>query len=104
MFKLVQNCCLYLPPIQHGRLRMQEVSDIFISFYSVLKHEQTYFLLVSGSVELHEASSIHQNRVNGPISCAAWAPEAPPLFVGNILHLHGRNFFQSINLHHKSID
>ena len=76
---------------------MQKVSDIFISL-------STYFLLVSGSVELHEASPIRQNRLNGPILCTARAHEAPPLSVGNILHLHGRNFFQSINLHHKSID
>ena len=32
VFELVQNCCLYLPPTQHERLRMQNVSDILSPF------------------------------------------------------------------------
>ena len=38
VFELVQNCWLdLLLPTQHGPVRMQKLSDIVISFYSVLK-------------------------------------------------------------------
>ena len=37
VIELIQNRCLYLLPTQHGSLKMQKVSDHFISFYSVLQ-------------------------------------------------------------------
>ena len=37
MFELAQNFGQNLPPVQHGALRMQKVSDSFIRFYSALK-------------------------------------------------------------------
>ena len=37
VFELIQNRWLDLLPTQHGPVRMQKVSDIVISFYSVLK-------------------------------------------------------------------
>ena len=36
VFELIQNCLLDLLPTQHGPVRMQKMSDIVISFYSVL--------------------------------------------------------------------
>ena len=37
LFELTQNFGQNLPPVQHGALRMQKVSDSFIRFYSALK-------------------------------------------------------------------
>ena len=37
VFELIQNCWLDLLSTRHGPMRMQKVSNIVISFYSVLK-------------------------------------------------------------------
>ena len=37
LFELTQNFGQNLPPVQHGALRMQKVSESVIRFYSALK-------------------------------------------------------------------